>query len=73
MTSKYKPTEKKLLTEKKPLTERQEEVMKVLANLKKEDRNIQAQQILGISLNAIYNTRRFAEKKGYTMEDFIEK
>jgi len=57
---------------RKPLTNRQEEVMKVLANIKESNRYEIASKKLGISFNAIHKNKILAEKKGYTLEEFRE-
>ncbi len=54
--------------ERKPLTPKQEEVMKVLSK-----HNFpEAKEILGKSMSAIFNHKKYAMKKGYTLEEFKE-
>ena len=55
---------------RKPLTEKQERVMKVLANIKGDDKFLQSKKILGIALSTIHQHKELAEKKGYTLKEF---
>lgn len=57
---------------RKPLTKKQEEVMRVLAQIKSGDKLGQASEIIGIYPSAIYGQRALAMKKGYTVEEFVE-
>lgn len=51
---------------RKPLTAQQERVMRCLANHKYAD----ALNILGISLGVIHSHKKYAMKKGYTLQEF---
>mgnify|MGYP003132758359 CR=1 FL=1 len=59
-------------SERKKLTDRQQEVMKVLANVKESNRYETACKILGITLSALFNHKKLSEKKGYTLDEFKE-
>ncbi len=54
---------------RKPLTDKQQKVMEVLAHNNYES----ASKILGISGASIHSHKVFAEKKGYTLEEFKKK
>jgi len=60
------------IVDRKPLTNKQDEVMRVLANIKESNKYEVASKKLGISLNAIHQNKTLAEKKGYTLEEFKE-
>jgi len=51
---------------RKPLTQAQEKVMKVMAN----HHYIEASKILGIAITSMYDSKKRAIKKGYTLEEF---
>lgn len=57
---------------RKPLTETQERVMKVLANIKESNKFEVASKKLGVSLSTIHKNKTLAEKKGYSVEEFME-
>ncbi|HEC39527.1 hypothetical protein LCGC14_0538200 [marine sediment metagenome] len=57
---------------RKPLTDKQMEVMRILSNIKADDKLNQASKKLGISKVAIHNHQKLSEKKGYTLEEFKE-
>ncbi len=56
--------------DRKPLTQRQEEVMKVLATIKGDNKLGVAGEILGVSGSAVGRNRMYALKKGFTVEEF---
>lgn len=58
--------------ERKPLTARQEEVLKILANIKESNKYQRCSEMLGIATSTISETVAFAKKKGYTIEEFVE-
>jgi len=60
------------IVKRKPLTNRQEEVMRVMANIKESNKYEIASKKLGISLGSIYKNKTLAEKKGYNVEEFKE-
>lgn len=55
---------------RKPLTKKQEEVMRLLANIKESNKLEIASKKLGLTMSAISYSKRLAEKKGYTLEEF---
>jgi len=57
---------------RKPLTQRQLEVMKVLANIKESNKYKRACEILKIKSSSIHQNKKLAEKKGYTLQEFVE-
>jgi len=57
---------------RRPLTPKQEEVMRCLANIKEDNKYQIARQKLGKSFNAIFQSKKFALKKGYKLEEFRE-
>jgi hypothetical protein len=61
-----------VIQERKPLTDKQEKVMRVLANIKESNKYEVASKKLGISLNAIHQNKKLAEKKGYSLQEFKE-
>lgn len=64
--------QKEDITTRKPLTATQERVMKVLANIKENNKYECARDILKISFSAIHKNKTLAEKKGYSVEEFKE-
>ena len=69
MASEHKQEEKQ---ERKPLTAIQEETMKVMANIKQDNKFERARDILKKSYSAISQNIKLAKKKGYTLEEFKE-
>lgn len=68
ISEKEKPKDEKLKEARKPLTAQQEKVMKVLANHKYSD----ASKIIGMSISLMSAHKKYAMKKGYTLEEFKE-
>lgn len=69
LTSEQRDEEKQ---ERKPLTEAQERVMKVMANIKEDNKFERARDILNKSYSTISQNIKLAKKKGYTLEEFKE-
>ena len=55
---------------REPLTPKQEEAMRVFANIKENNKFAIASKILGISKPSVFRLKAWAEMKGYTIEEF---
>lgn len=56
--------------QRKELTEKQEQVMKLLANVNATNKTEKVAEMLGVGISAITKTKKLAEKKGYRLREF---